>query len=55
VQFKPQEISPLLVLASVKFGDSRYFDLARKVDPEVTEKIEPFLFLQERDTGGPNP
>jgi hypothetical protein len=55
VQFKPQEISPLLVLAFVKFGDPRYFDLARKVDTEVTEKIEPFLFLQGRDTGGPNP
>jgi len=55
VEFKTQEISPLLVLASVKFGVPRYFELAKKIDPQITERIEPFLFLQGREAGGIKP
>lgn len=55
VEYKPQEISPLLILASVKFHDPRYLDLAKKIDPQVTERIEPCLFLQEPGTAGGKP
>jgi len=47
VEYKTGEISPLLAVASAKYGDERYLELARKLDPTVTEKMEVFL-LQKR-------
>lgn len=47
VEYKTGEISPLLAVASAKYRDERYLELARRLDPTVTERVEVFL-LQER-------
>ena len=44
VEYKVDEISPLLVIATVKFKDSRYQDLAMKLDPYVLRRIDVFSF-----------
>ena len=48
VKYKPEEISPLLALASLKYHDQRYRDLARKADPSVDDEIEVFAWSQSR-------
>jgi hypothetical protein len=40
VQYQVEEISPLLVVAAVKFKEPRYKDLALKIDPSIARKIE---------------
>lgn len=47
-EYNPEEIAPLLAVASVKYHEPTYLDLARKVDPEVTDRIEAFLLLREQ-------
>lgn len=48
VEYKTGEISPLLAVASVKYRDERYLELARKLDPTATKRMEIFLLLQKR-------
>ncbi len=40
IEYKPEEISPLLVLAWVKFRGLHDRNLARELDPNVLDKIE---------------
>jgi Alginate lyase len=40
VEYQPHEISPLLVIASAKFKDPSYQQLAVKIDPDVLSRIE---------------
>lgn len=47
VQFQANEISPLLVIATSKFKDSCYQELAVKIDPDVLSKIEVFAFARQ--------
>ena len=44
IEFKVAEISPVLVVAAVKYKDRRYQDLAVKIDPTVLRRIEVLPF-----------
>jgi len=46
-EYQPSEISPLLVIASAKFKDRRYQELAVKIDPDVLSKIEVLAFTRQ--------
>ncbi len=41
--YNAHEFTPLLLVASVKFGDPRYRDLALKLDPDAARNIDAFL------------
>jgi len=49
-EYRVSEISPLLVVAAVKFKDSRYHDMAVTLDPDVLHRIDvlPFRWAQSR-------
>jgi hypothetical protein len=47
VEYKAGEISPLLIIAAVKFKDARYEDLALKLDPEVLHRIDALPFRSQ--------
>jgi len=44
IEFKVAEISPVLVVAAVKYKDRRYQDLAVKIDATVLRRIDVFPF-----------
>ena len=46
VEYRKEEISPLLAMASVKYHEQRHLDLARKLDPSVADNIDVFVWLQ---------
>lgn len=47
-EYNPGEIAALLAIASVKYRDGQYLELAQKLDPGVTERMEVFLLLREQ-------
>ena len=53
IEYQMNEISPLLVIASAKFNDPRYQDVAAKIDPDVLSRIELLAF--RRQTAAPSP
>jgi len=46
-EYQPSEISPLLVIASAKFKDRRYQELAVKIDPDVLSNAEVSAFARQ--------
>jgi len=51
VDYKPNEISPILILAATKYKQPGYGELALKVDPDVARNIEvlPFRTLRGKN------
>jgi hypothetical protein len=41
--YNAREFTPLLIVASVKFGDPRYRELALKIDPDAARDVDAFL------------
>jgi hypothetical protein len=44
IEFKSREISLLLVVAAVKYGEPQFQDLAMKIDPDVVRRIDGLPF-----------